>query len=260
MWNADLYNRFEKERMQPSSDLAARIEIKDCRRALDVGCGSGMSTLCLKRRFPSAEILGADFSQEMLSKARALLPDTQFILRDCSKPLSDLGKFDVVFSNAFLQWLENQDEFVAHTKELLNEGGVLAMQIPLFAEMEISKIIECSARRFSLKLGEKNLFDGMCVAKNFSAENYYEIFSKNFSRVEMWQTNYFHQMRSSDEIVDFVRGTALLPYLERLDEAQSAEFLRMLKTETAAHYKPCANGTVLFPFYRVFFLAKDSAK
>ena len=246
--------------MQPSSDLAARIEIKNCRRALDVGCGSGMSTLCLKRRFPNAEILGADFSQAMLSKARALLPDTQFVLRDCSKPLSDLGKFDVVFSNAFLQWLENQDEFVAHTKELLNEGGVLAMQIPLFAEMEIAKIIEHSARKFSSELGEKNLFDGMCVAKNFSAENYYEIFSKNFSRVEMWQTNYFHQMRSIDEIVDFVRGTALLPYLERLDEAQSTEFLRMLKTETAAHYKPCANGTVLFPFCRVFFLAQNSAR
>lgn len=257
MWNADLYNRFEKERMQPSLDLAARIENENCRRVLDVGCGSGMSTLCLKRRFPGAEIIGADFSEEMLSKARALLPDAQFVLRDCSKPLSDLGKFDIVFSNAFLQWLENQDEFVANTKELLSEGGVLAMQIPLFAEMEISKIIERSAQKFSLELGEKNLFGGMGYVKNFSAEKYYEIFSKNFSRVEMWQTNYFHQMRSSDEIVDFVRGTALLPYLERLDEARSAEFLRMLKTETAAHYKPSTNGTVLFPFYRVFFLARN---
>lgn len=257
MWNADLYDRFEKERMQPSLDLAARIENENCRRALDVGCGSGMSTLCLKRRFPGAEILGADFSEEMLSKARALLPDAQFVLRDCSKPLSDLGKFDIVFSNAFLQWLENQDEFVARAKGLLNEGGVLAIQIPLFAEMEISKIIERTAQKFSLELGEKDLFDGMGAVKNFSAENYYEIFSKNFSRVEMWQTNYFHQMRSSDEIVDFVRGTALLPYLERLDEARSAEFLRMLKTETAAHYKPRTNGTVLFPFYRVFFLAEN---
>ena len=76
------------------------------------------------------------------------------------------------------------------------------------------------------------------------------------ARVEMWQTNYFHQMRSSDEIVDFVRGTALLPYLARLDEARSTEFLRMLKIETAAHYKPGTNGTVLFPFYRVLFLAQ----
>lgn len=258
MWNADLYNRFEKERTQPSSDLAARIEMKNCRRALDVGCGSGMSTICLKRRFPDAEILGADFSQEMLSKARALLPDTQFVLRDCSKPLSDLGKFDVIFSNAFLQWLENQDEFVANAKELLNEGGVLAMQIPLFDEMEIARIIKISAQKFSTECGEKKLFDGIGVAKNLSAEKYYEIFSKNFSRVEMWQTNYFHQMRSSDEIVDFVQSTALLPYLERLDEAKSAEFLHALKTETAAHYKPCANGKVLFPFHRAFFLAQNS--
>ena len=111
MWNANLYDTFGKERMQPSIDLANRID-KACIRILDVGCGSGMSTLALKNRFPEAEIIGVDLSAAMLENAKKLLPDVQWIQRDCSESLEDLGQFDLVFSNAFLQWLPDQEKFI----------------------------------------------------------------------------------------------------------------------------------------------------
>ena len=44
MWNADIYDSFGKERMQPSIDLAARLKDKKFKRILDVGCGSGKSS------------------------------------------------------------------------------------------------------------------------------------------------------------------------------------------------------------------------
>jgi len=91
MWNADLYNKFGKERIQPSKDLATRIVINDCKRILDVGCGSGMSTYCLKERFPKAEIMGVDLSESMLNKACELVSDVNWIQRDCRKSLDDLG-------------------------------------------------------------------------------------------------------------------------------------------------------------------------
>lgn len=50
MWNADIYDSFGKERMQPSIDLAARLKDKKFKRILDVGCGSGMgapAVVCL---------------------------------------------------------------------------------------------------------------------------------------------------------------------------------------------------------------------
>ena len=135
MWDAQLYHQYGNERLQPSLDLAAKISGKEFRRILDVGCGSGMSTACLAAAFPDAEIVGADLSDEMLHRAKQGLPTVEFVQRDCGKPLVDLGSFDLIFSNAFLQWLPNQEEFIQNSFDMLRENGTFAAQLPLFNEM-----------------------------------------------------------------------------------------------------------------------------
>lgn len=47
MWNAEIYNRYGKEWIQPSIDFVARIKYMKFQRILDVGCGTGMSTVPL---------------------------------------------------------------------------------------------------------------------------------------------------------------------------------------------------------------------
>jgi trans-aconitate 2-methyltransferase len=254
MWNADLYNKFGKERIQPSRDLTTRIVIDDCKRILDVGCGSGMSTYCIKERFPNAEITGVDLSENMLNKASELVPDATWVQRDCRKSLEDLGKFDVVFSNAFLQWIDKQEEFIKNTRNLLNENGVFAIQIPSFENMEIAKIIKKTAAEFD---SDNLIFSNIEITCfNYTNEEYYNMFSAYYTDVEMWQTDYYHQMSDSDSIVNFIKSTALIPYLECLTDEQADNFLNMLRKETSKYYKACKNGKVLFPFYRLFLTAK----
>ncbi|MBD2112144.1 MULTISPECIES: class I SAM-dependent methyltransferase [Cyanophyceae] len=52
------------------------------RRILDLGCGTGTTTLMLKRRFPNAEVMGLDLSPQMLVmadyKAKAAAVDVTF--------------------------------------------------------------------------------------------------------------------------------------------------------------------------------------
>lgn len=155
MWNANMYDLFEKERMQPSIDLINRIEDGEFRRILDVGCGSGMSTLPLRKRFSESEIIGVDMSENMLEKAKKLISNVEWIRRDCSKPLNDLGLFDLVFSNAFLQWVYNQEEVIKNISELLNDSGIFAIQIPNFEEMAVSSFIKEAANQFDK---DKSLF------------------------------------------------------------------------------------------------------
>ena len=71
-WNAELYENFGKERLQPAIDLVNRIPDGDYKRIVDIGCGSGMSTFPLRQRFSEAEIIGVDSSCEMLEKANGL--------------------------------------------------------------------------------------------------------------------------------------------------------------------------------------------
>lgn len=255
MWNANIYEKFKKERVQPSIDLLNRVNIDDCNRIIDIGCGSGMSTLPLRQRFHDSEIIGVDLSENMLNQAKSLIEDVTWIRRDCGKKLNDLGTFDLVFSNAFLQWLPNQNEFIMNTRELLNEGGLLAIQVPAFDDMMISQIIKDTVNEFDSK---NKVFCNMKerIRIRYNLQEYYEMFSKYYSTIEIWQTNYIHQMKDWASIIEFVKGTALLPYLECLDDKQTIDFMEMLHNKTKQHYTASENGTVLFEFKRIFIIAQ----
>ncbi len=254
MWNSEMYNKFEKERIMPSIDLLNKADIDTCSRIIDIGCGSGMSTLPLRKRFPKAEIIGVDLSENMLEAARNLIKDVTWIKRDCSKKLNDLGTFDLVFSNACLQWLPDQNEFIRNTKDLLSEKGIFAVQVPAFEEMEISRIIKETAEEFNKEKGVfHDIEESLC--KNYSLREYYDMFTRYYSRVEIWQTHYIHQMKDHYSIIEFVKGTALLPYLERLTDKEAEEFLNRIYSKVKECYVKSKNSLVLFEFKRIFIIA-----
>lgn len=90
-WNANLYNHFNKERLQPSIDLVNKLPKGEYKRIIDIGCGTGMSTWALRNKFLKSSIVRVDLSHEMLEKAQELKMDVEWIQRDCSKTLVDLG-------------------------------------------------------------------------------------------------------------------------------------------------------------------------
>lgn len=78
---------------------------QDAASLLDVGCGTGRFAHFLVGRHPFPQVSGVDFSIELLAKARALLPQAMFSLRDLTQPdfLAGLGQFDVVACLAAMQ-------------------------------------------------------------------------------------------------------------------------------------------------------------
>ncbi len=70
------------------------------RRILDLGCGTGSTTLMLKRRFPQAEVVGLDLSPQMLvmaqHKAHAAHLDITFCHGNAMATGLDRDAFDVV--------------------------------------------------------------------------------------------------------------------------------------------------------------------
>lgn len=249
-WNADLYNRFRKERMQPAIDLVKQIDgHAKINRILDVGCGTGMSTIPLRERWTRAEIIGIDNSESMLKKAREWNKDIQWEIRDCNNPIEGLGKFDLVFSNAALQWMEDQGAVIRNLCELLTEGGILALQIPAFQQMAVRSCIQEAAVKFGIsKFGE--CFKETCICH--SIEYYYNQLAGNLEEIKLWQTNYYHIMNSQEEILEFVRSTGLRPYLDCLDEKDSADFLTAVLSEVKKHYGIQSDNRVLFEFKRIF--------
>lgn len=251
MWNAELYAKYGKERLQPSLDLLSRVETMNPKRILDVGCGSGMSTAPLAKRWENAEIIGADKSEEMLAVARKTVPEATFFRFDCSKPMDGLGKFDLVFSNAFIQWIKNQREFFSNARSVLNKGGALAIQIPLFDDMPASRAISDAEHIFPDNFldidDERHVLHAL--------KDYYLMATSTFGNATMWQTDYYHKMESHENILEFLKGTALRPYAERLDAEQTQAFFdRVLKNLENAYPRE-SDGSLLFTFKRLFIVA-----
>ena len=252
-WDPELYLAFEKGRTQPSIDLVARIDLVAPARVVDVGCGPGNSTAVLARRWPEAEIVGVDSSAAMLDKARASAPEKTWVQADATAGLGDLGTFDVVFSNAVIQWMPDQASLLQGLFGLLRPGGVLAVQVPSTERMPIrTALAEVLARpRW------RSRFDGVTSTYPRSASFYYDVLSPLAAALEMWVTDYLHVMPSHDALVQWYSGSALRPYLEHLtDDAEQAAFLAEYRDLLVPAYLPQRDGNILFPFHRIFFTAR----
>src|SRR5262245_40263175 len=70
-WDPAQYERFRGERARPFFDLVGRMPDGPVRRVADLGCGTGELTRTLLERWPRAEVVGVDHSQEMLARAEA---------------------------------------------------------------------------------------------------------------------------------------------------------------------------------------------
>ncbi|MBN2462698.1 MAG: methyltransferase domain-containing protein [Dehalococcoidia bacterium] len=144
-WNPQQYLKFKSERTQPSIDLVARIMVNDPETIIDIGCGPGNSTQILRRRWPNADIVGLDSSQKMIEKAREDYPSQKWMVGDAA----DLGtnqKYDIVFSNATLQWVPDHDVLIPRLFNRVNKNGVMAVQVPANNESAIHKALLGVAR------------------------------------------------------------------------------------------------------------------
>lgn len=252
-WNSEQYLRFKAQRTQPSFDLAQRIALNEPHEIIDIGCGPGNSTKVLKNRFPKAHIIGADNSDNMLESAGKNVPECEFIKLDAGGEVKEFReKFDVVFSNACLQWIPNHRQLIPNLFSMLKSGGVLAVQIPVQFEEPIHKIIAStvSSDKWRGKFTDTRIF------YTLSDEEYFDILSELTDDFEMWRTVYFHRMAGVESIIEWYKSTGLKPYLEALTEAESREFLDEIRSQLEKEYAKRKNGEVIFRFPRLFFMAK----
>ncbi len=132
-WDPEQYGRFRRERKQPFFDLLALVRPKSRMRIVDLGCGPGELTDELHRRLSAHEALGIDISEAMLREADGRegegLSFRQQDIADFADS-SEGAAYDLVFSNAALQWVPDHRELISRLTEALAEDGQLAIQVP----------------------------------------------------------------------------------------------------------------------------------
>jgi trans-aconitate 2-methyltransferase len=87
-------------------------------------------------------------------------------------------------------------------------------------------------------------------------EFYYDLLEPLVSRLELWETTYYHVLAGPEGVLEWFRGSGLRPFLEALaSEGERQRFQAMLLERYVTSYPRRENGMVLFPFSRLFFVA-----
>ena len=250
-WDSEKYLKFEKERTQPAIDLVRRVEGRTVSSALDVGCGPGNSSAVIKSVFPEAEILGIDFSADMIERAKKDYTDIIFEQWDADEFSEKTGKkFDLIFSNACLQWLPDQFKTIKNLYKLLNENGIMAIQIPCNFDEPIHHLIH--------KVVTSEKWEGVFQhQRNYvmgTVEEYFDVLSALSDEFDIWTTTYHHVLPSHEAIWTWYEGTGLRPYLSQIDDSMRIEFKKDIMEEIRLNYPLQKNGKVIFNFPRLFFV------
>lgn len=251
-WDANLYLKFAKERLQPSLGLISRVNLADPRRIIDLGCGPGNSTAILRQHWADSDITGLDNSAEMIAAATKAYPAEKWILGNAASWIAD-KPFNLVFSNAALQWLPDHESLFPHLMSQVALGGALAIQIPAHYQSPLHLLtLEVSQQR---SWSDKMELPRNALTKKTPAF-YYEILQPLSAKLEIWETEYYHILDSPEDIVEWFRGTGLRPFLEALQtEEQKKHFEQLLLDGITLAYPRQKDGRVLFPFRRLFVIA-----
>lgn len=250
-WSATQYSLFEQQRTRPVRDLVAAIPLASAQTAVDLGCGPGNSTEVLAERFPDATVTGLDSSDDMLREARQRLPNVSFELADIGA-WNPAQTYDVILANASLQWVPDHAALYPRLVSRLNAGGVLAVQTPDNLEEPAHRLAReiAASSEWASRIGDVTHPD------RHPAAYYFELLRPHCAEVDVWRTTYHHPLAGGHgAVVEWFKGSALRPYLQKLDEAAQQAFLDTYLRAISQAYPALDDGTVLLPFPRLFIVA-----
>lgn len=248
-WNPDQYLKFQNEREAPFFDLISHLKPAPKPQIIDLGCGPGTLTVKLLEVYPDAQVLGVDVSPEMLVKAAPLASaQVQFAMQDIREAS---GAFDVVFSHAVLQWLEDHPGVLAHMWNLLKPGGQLAVQLPSNFDSFTYQTARTVIQR-----------DPYCEFVHPSGghrhvlplEQYAEILHDLGGKdIQCYQKVYPHVVAGAEGMLEWIKGTLLVPIMDQLPEPHRDLFLQEVLAELKTRYP---GETAFFGFKRTLFYAQ----
>ena len=252
-WDAATYARFSDHRSRPFVDLASRIGAASPAVVVDLGCGNGSTTATLRDRWPHARLIGVDSSPAML--AGAVERGIEAVQADAARWQPD-EPVDVVLSNAMFQWMPGHPELLPRMVSWLAPGGWFALQVPGNFEAPSHRLMRelTEAPRWADRLrGVLRHSDAV-----LDAAGYRRVLAGSGLDVDAWETTYLHELHGPDAVLEWVRGTGLRPVLAALGE-DAAEFETEYSALLRQAYPAEADGTVLFPFRRIFAVGHRAA-
>lgn len=227
-WNPEVYNQFKDVRYLPFFDLMKMISPDGLKKAIDIGCGTGEQTHILSEKFSDAEFLGIDSSAEMLNKSTGFKNERlSFEQKTVEELYNSTEKWNLIFSNAALQWSDDHEKLFPALLSLLNENGQFAVQMPLQSQNILNQILFQLASEEPYKT---HLQNWNRVSSVLSLDEYSRMmFEYGLKDLQISIKVYPMIAENAEKLFQFISGSALIPYLEKLEGNTKEQFIEEYK-------------------------------
>ncbi|HEV3226019.1 MAG TPA: methyltransferase domain-containing protein, partial [Acidimicrobiales bacterium] len=247
------YNRFANEREQPFWDLVALVQPVDRPTLVDLGCGDGRLTVALHDRLGAARTLGIDSSTAMLEGAAAHATEAVTFERGDIGSWFAPSTYDILFANASLQWVPDHDEVFRRLVGSLRPGGQLAVQMPSNADQATHRV----AAELAAELFDDPPPDP--VAHNVLAPEAYAslLDALGVAEQHVRLQVYAHHLGSSADVVEWVKGTTLTRFKDRLGASEWERFVERYRERLLSVIG--SRSPHFFPFKRILVWGRLAA-
>lgn len=261
-WDAGGYAIHSRVQQEWARELIASLGLKGNEHVLDVGCGDGKISAELARSVSQGAVTGMDASPEMIAYARAGFPVGQnpnlnFQSGDARQielvvPLE--ARFDLVFSNAALHWVDDHPAFLRGASARLRPGGRLVVSCGGRGNArEVFRAMVPVMRRSRWRPH----FRAMPRPYFFYAPEDYAVWlpAAGFCphRVELAPKDVDYA--SAADFATWLRVT-WLPYVQRVPSGEREEFIAAVTDQYLVHHPPEPDGSVRVRMVRLEIVAE----
>jgi len=248
-WNAAGYAANSAVQQTWARELIAKLNLRGDEHVLDVGCGDGKVTAELARAVPLGAVFGVDASAEMIAFAQKNFPASEisnlkFQIADARKIGSAVSaaRFDLVFSNAALHWVDDHEKVLRGAAAVLKSGGRL--MVSCGGKGNAHDVFLVLRPEMRLKRWCR-FFRGMTMPYFFYAPEAYEKWLPKFG----FKTHKV-SLAPKDAAYYGAKGfaswlrTTWIPYVQRVPENLREEFIESVTQRYLAKHPPDAAGQI----------------
>jgi len=255
-WNPDAYRRFAEQRNRPFLDLLDLLPPTVPGRLLDLGCGDGRLTRLAADRLGATEVVAIDSSAKMIASAREgedKVP-TAWREADLRTALGGDDTWDVVLSNAVLQFLDDHDAVFPGLMARVAPGGWLAVHMP-FNHVARSHLLMEEAAQAS-ELG--GAFGEFRVTWPQEPPEVYAAWLREagFQHISVQLRTYRHPLEGAGAIVAWMKSGGLQPWLDALDPALHDTFEAVYTSMIDRAYPSIGDDVRLLDYTRLLIVGR----
>ena len=245
-WNAADYAANSVVQQTWARELIAKLKLRGDEHILDVGCGDGKVTAEIAQVVSLGSATGVDASPQMISFAKKTFPakkftNLEFHVMDARKIKFD-RRFDLIFSNAALHWVDDHQEILRGMALVLRPGGRLIVScggkgnaqdvfVALRPEMRLKRW-----REFFRRIPKPYFFYSPADYERWLPKFGFEI---NTLKLAPKDATY----AGADGFAAWLR-TTWLPYVQRVPENLREEFIAAVTARYVGKHPPDAEGKV----------------